>query len=889
MPLVPGYRLGPYEILAPIGAGGMGEVYKAKDIKLDREVAIKVLPNALARDPERLARFEREAKVLASLNHPNIATIYAIEESPEGKAIAMELVSGNTLKGQIPLETALNYAKQIAEALEAAHEKGITHRDLKPANIMITPERVVKVLDFGLASVPSRDAAGSDPANSPTITMAATQAGVIMGTAAYMSPEQAAGKTVDKRADVWSYGVVLYEMLTGKRLFDGETISHTLAAVLTTQPDLAALPAKVCPVVERCLRKDPRARWRDIGDVRVEIEALIADPRRAAERDRRAAPKPLWKRATPVLGAGILAAAIASFVVWNFKPSTPQTITRFQIALGEGQQFTNAGRSVVAISPDGTQIVYVANLKLYVRSMADLEARPIPGSEIDSNGVANPIFSPDGRSIVFFAAGDSTLKRIAVSGGAAVTICKAGNPFGMAWGPDGIVFGAGSQGIQRVSPNGGKPELLVTAKAGELAVHPEILPGGQAVLFTLVSGSSGASAPFDNAQIILQNLKSGARKNLIEGGSAARYLPSGHIVYAQGGTLFAVPFDGQRLEVTGGPVPVVNGVLRGPPSGVADFSFSNTGSLIYVPGPASAGSSSDSLVLVDRKGGVESLKLPPAAYAYPRISHDAKRIVYETDDGKEVVIWVYELSGASAPRRLTFGGSNRYPIWSADDQRVAFQSDRGGDLGIFWQRADGNGTVERLTKPEKGVSHAPDSWSPDGQQLSFTVYKVDAAEVWTFSLRDRKATPFANSPSLTSEGSVFSPDGRWLAYESNETGTSEIYMRPFPATATKYQISKGFSVHPFWSTSGKELFFSTGPTSFAVVNITTQPGVTFSSRAPVPRGGLSGTATGPRTYDILPDGRFIGVVPARQIQAGASQIQVVLNWFEDLRQRAPVR
>ncbi|HYL38120.1 MAG TPA: protein kinase [Bryobacteraceae bacterium] len=885
MPLSAGTRLGPYEILAAIGAGGMGEVYRARDTKLDRDVAIKVLPAALAQDPERLARFEREAKVLAALNHPNIAQIYGVEE----RALVMELVEGETIKGPLPVETALQYARQVSEALEAAHEKNIIHRDLKPANIMITAAGVVKVLDFGLAKAADDSAAAGDPSVSPTLTMSPTQAGMILGTAAYMSPEQARGKPVDKRADVWAFGVVLYEMLTGRQTFAGETVTDVLASVVKDQPALERLPGRVRGVVERCIKKDPRQRWQAIGDVRVEIEALLADPRGALAEDQRPAPRPLWKRAIPVVATGVLAAAIAGFVAWRFKPSVPPTIARFPVFLPEGQQFTSFNRLTIGISPDGTQIAYSANSGLYLRPMAELEARAIPGSDI-GRGIANPVFSPDGRSIAFSTAADSMLKRIAVTGGSAVTICQAGNPWGMTWGEDGIVFGEGDRGIFRVSPNGGKPELLVEAKRDQRAAHPQMLPGGQAVLFTIANGDYS----WDQAQIVVQTLKTGVRKTVIEGGSDARYLPTGHIVYALSGTLFAVPFDLRRLEVTGGPVPIIEGITRSTLTGAAQYNFSRTGALAYIPGPVSASSGQGSLALVDRKGAVEQLNLPAGTYAYPRVSRDAKHLAYETDNGKEAIIWIYDLSGARAPRRLTFQGVNRYPIWSADGERIAFQSDREGDLGIFWQRADGTGAAERLTKPEKGMAHVPDSWSPDGQQLSFSAVQGNAASVWTYSLRERKATVFAESGSSSSEASEFSPDGRWVAYQSNETGTREVYVRPFPPSAAKYQIHSGGAngdVHPLWSRDGKELTFSTGPATFASVSLTVQPSFTFSSPIPVPRGGMLGTPTGARNYDILPDGRFLGVVVAGQAREGsaAPQLRVVLNWLDDVKQRVPVR
>jgi len=931
--LASGSRLGAYEIVALLGAGGMGEVYRARDTKLGREVAVKVLPEAFLFDPDRVARFEREAKVLASLNHPHIAALYGMEESGGRHFLVMELVEGETLAERLaraeglrprrgssasgggapravndvdpglPVEEALKIAHQMADALEAAHDKSVMHRDLKPANVKITPDENVKVLDFGLAKAMEPAARGFSPAaatNSPTLSMMATQAGVILGTAAYMSPEQAKGFQADHRSDVFSFGSVLYEMLTGRQPFQGDTAPEILASVLVREPDFGALPPNLNPrlpeLLKRCLEKNPKRRWQAVGDLRAEVEAVAAAPRAVAVptlTQSIAQPQPLWRRAIPVLGAVVVTGVLFVTGAMYFRPSTtPPTITRFPFTLAEGQQFTNAGRQVVSISPDGTQMVYVASQRLYRRSMSELEARPIQGTEIPQ-GVLNPVFSPDGRSIAFWSFADQTIKKIAVSGGAAVTICPADPPFGMSWGTDGILFGQGSKGIMRVSANGGKPALLVSVKGGELAYGPQILPGGQTVLFTLAKGTGDS---WDKAHIVVQTLRSGERKILLEGGSDARYLPTGHIVYALGGVLFAVPFDLKRLEVTGGPVPIVEGIRRstGGGTGIAHFSFSDTGSLIYIPGPASTTGTQADLALIDRKGAVEPLKLPLGAYQFPRTSPNGKLIAFATDDGKEAIVWIYDLSGTSSMRRLTFGGKNRFPIWSADGQRVAFQSDREGDLGIFWRRADGTGTAERLTKPDQGTSHVPESWSPKGERFLFGVTKGSNVSLWTFSLQDKKVTPFGGVQSSIPSDAGFSPDGRWVAYGSNETGGPEIYVQPFPSTGAKYQVSKnGGSFHPLWSPDGKELFYVPAPGQFGVVSVTTQPSITFGNIVPIPRPFIVLGPAFAREHDITPDGkRFVGVVASGQTQAGAPatpQIQVVLNWFEELKQRVPVR
>jgi serine/threonine-protein kinase len=885
----------------------MGEVYRATDLRLKRDVALKVLPAALADDPSRMARFQREAEVLASLNHANIAQIYGLEESEiepgnSVRAIVMELVEGETLaeiinRGPLPIETAISYAKQIASAFEYAHDKSkpVIHRDLKPANVQVTPDGMVKVLDFGLAKAladePSESV--SSLANSPTLTMGPTVVGMILGTAAYMSPEQAKGKPVDRRTDIWSFGVLLYEMVTGIQLFKADDAAEILASIVLTEPKLDAVPARLRTAIARCLRKDPRKRWYSMEDVRFALDESVSEPKPAPADVTplpAARPKSIWARLALGLTALLFLAAGAA-AVWFLKPSPTLNITKFPITLGEGQAFTNTGRLDLAMSPDGTQMVYVVNRRLYIRSMAELEARPIPVAE-SPGGVTNPVLSPDGKSVAFWSVSDTSIKRVAVSGGAPVTICPAQNLLGMSWSEEGIVFGDGGKNILRVSPNGGKPEALVAAKDNELIADPQMLPGGQAVLFGILQGGKSGKM-----QLVAQTLKSGARKTLVEDGGAPRYLPSGHLAYSLNGVLFAIPFDAKRLETGGDAVGVVEGVARAATTGETQFAFSNTGSMIYIPGPVSTVSVGQSVLgLVDRKGDVEPLKVPPGAYLNPRISRDGKRVAYQMDEGKDASIWIWELSGVTAPRRLTLPGSgaNRAPIWSSDNQRVAFQSDREGDLGIWWQRADGNGTAERLTRPDKGVADVPDSWAPDGQTFSFTEEKTGASEVWTYSLHDKKATVLAATPGTPLGKSVFSPDGRWVAYQLNAQPNSRIYVRPFPRTETEFVAPvDGDSHHPVWSPDGKELMYVSGASQSGSMSITTQPSVSFGSPVHAPRAGFNTQVPASvRTFDILPDGKhFIGVVAAGTSQAGGGagqpQIQVVLNWFEDVKSRAP--
>ena len=582
MPLPSGTRFGSYEITGPLGAGGMGEVYRARDIQLKREVAIKVLPEAFSQNPDSLARFRREAELLATLSHPGIATIHGLEEANGVVAIVMELVGGDTLAERIaqlarlksqrvgmPVEEALAIARQIAEALETAHERGIVHRDLKPANIKVTPDGKVKVLDFGLAKMMEAPDAGSavrrsGSSLSPTLTLSTpfggvpggTFQGTILGTPGYMSPEQARGKPVDRRTDIWAFGCVLFEMLSGTDAFEvGETVSDAIAAILTREPDWTALPADVPAhirlLLRRCLQKDPQKRLRDIGDARIQIDE---GPIEGALLAPMAPPRPWWKRAVPAAIAALAAGAFVGAGMWRLRaPDHVPVVTRFSFPLGDGQQLSRPAHQFLAISPDGTQVVYVANGRLYLRALSALEATPIPGTD---SAPENPAFSPDGRSIVFGSRADNALKRIAVTGGAAVTICQAGAVLGLSWAHDGSIFFGqeqGAKGILRVSANGGTPEVVIAVKGREDAHGPQLLPDGEHVLFTLATGTGGTR--WDTAQIVVQSLKTGERKTLVNGGADGRYLATGHIVYGLSGVLYAVPFDARRLALTAEPVP----------------------------------------------------------------------------------------------------------------------------------------------------------------------------------------------------------------------------------------------------------------------------------------------------------------------------------------------
>jgi len=915
MSLTTGAHLGPYEILNAVGVGGMGEVYRARDKKLDRDIAIKILPESVAADPERIARFEREAKILAALNHPNIAQIYGLEDAAGASALVMELVEGPTLadriaQGPVPLDEALPIAKQITEALEAAHERGIVHRDLKPANVKLRSDGSVKVLDFGLAKALDPPSSTAAVTLSPTISFAATQAGVILGTAPYMSPEQAKGKATDTRTDIWAFGCVLYEMLAGKRAFDGDDVTDVIAAVVRAEPDWTALPADVPEhirlLLRRCLDKERNSRVADISTARFLITEPIATSNHPAALARPPMAPPLWRRAAPFIVTAVAAGVATGAAVRLAMPLVvPAPIVRFSVPLGQGQSFTSNGRRGIAISPDGRQFVYAANRQLYLQDLASGEARLIAGAAgAAPDAVLSPAFSPDGRSLVFYSRSEGALKQIAVTGGVAQPICAADVPFGIWWDEGGILFGQGRKGIFRVSPNGGTPELLVSVATDEFADAPQVLPDGK-VLFTLAKGIAGDR--WEHAQIVVQAPKTRDRKVVIQNASSGQYVSTGHILYARGGVLFASRFDPIRIEVRDESISVLEGVRRAGPdvsaapasqigrsvTGEAQFSISSTGTLAYVPGPTAPVAPPQDLALVDRDGNLERLKLPGGTYVHPRVSPDGQRVAFASETSKDNNVYVYTLGSGTAIRRLTIDGVNRFPVWTGDGKRIAFQSDREGDLGIFWQPADGGGKAERLTKAEEGTAHTPESWSPARDELLYTVTKSSKVTLWVLSLRQRHSAPFPDVESKLPIGSAFSPDGHWVAYATaaGDGTTDGVFVQPYPPTGAIYPVPPtGPDPHnPFWSRDGKELFYEPRINELAVVPILTP--FAFGTPVPLPAGRFGSTGPAFARNRDASGKRFIAPVSAAETETGSAsaETRIVLNWFQELRERVPTK
>jgi eukaryotic-like serine/threonine-protein kinase len=883
MVLSAGQSVGPYEIVSTLGAGGMGEVYRAHDTKLKRDVALKILPVDVSDNPERLARFEREARVLASLNHPHIGAIYGVEEADRQRALVLELVEGPTLadqltQGALSLKETLSTARQIAEALDAAHEKGIVHRDLKPANIKVTPDGIVKVLDFGIAKM---RAPGEGVAEAPTVTTVGTRAGTLLGTAAYMSPEQARGQAVDKRTDIWAFGCLLYEMLTGRAAFAGETLSDTLARVLEREPEWSRLPsatpASVRRLLRRCLEKDPKQRLRDIGDAPLEVQETLAS---APDGDRvtRTGPSRLALIGIAAVVLGALAVGVAA---WRLRPAEARAVTRFSHVLAEEQSFADLSRPVIAISPDGSTVVFAGRNGLYRRTMAEWDAAPIRGTD---GSPTTPFFSPDGQSVGYWDRAAQELRRIALSGGASVSLTRAPSVYGASWGSDDRIVYAQEDGIWRVSAAGGTPEHTVKIQAGELAYGPRMLPTGDTLMFTLVNRSSmlGQSTAWDQAEVILQSLATGERKTLVRG-SDARILPTGHLVYALDTVVYASPFDLRTREVTGAPVPVIERAQRmvrggGGQGGSANYDVSLQGTLAYVPWSTLQSSPANNrrLLAVDLDGRAEPLIDERREYWRPRISPDGTRVAVEVMDRDRLYqIWIVDLKQRTATP-LTMRAENSYAVWSPDGQSVIYRGGLDGVRGIYRQPADGRGAPE-LIIPQQGN---PTDASGEG---IVTFHTSVSQGIYTLHVDDKKVSEFVVTPSREHMAAL-SPDGKWVAYTSNDSGQDEVYVLPYPRSGVAKLVSIGGGVGPVWAKDGSALYYRGSSGDLMAVPTTLRPTLTTGRPRPLFRfAGVyrpSGTAA---AFDIHPDGRrFIMVSELENPETQPSRLNIVVNWFEEL-------
>ena len=911
MALARGTRLGAYVITELLGAGGMGEVYRAQDTRLKRDVAIKLLPEAFSADVERIARFEREAELLAAVSHPNIAQVFGLEgqHGPDGHAttgtfIVMELVEGETLRPGLPVDEALTIARQIVDALEAAHDRGVIHRDLKPANIKLTPNGQVKVLDFGLAKMLDDSIASSGSAGlsySPTLSVRATYAGAILGTAAYMSPEQARGKPVDRRTDIWSFGCVLYELLTGARAFEpGDTVSDAIAAVLTREPDFTKLPVATPPrirdLLRRCLQKDPQRRLPHIGVARLDIDDARAgvDESGAAIQPERGSRRRTAVAAALGLAAGVSVALLGAWAAWRPTPLAHARAMRFVITPSATQPlvYGNPDRNL-AIAPDGSWIVYVAGV---TGGGGPLMIRPVDRLDATAVGAVNnarfPFVSPDGRWIGFFDGGE--LKKVPASGGAALTICRTSGgpstgPRGASWGPDdSIVFATseGSAGLRRVPSSGGEPTLVAKpdVASGEVSFRsPLVLPNGRAVLFTVV----GSGGPSQNARIASLNLQTGERKILVHGGSHPEFVNSGFLIYSSAGALRAIQFDPERLEVSGDPVAVVEHVQANA-AGVGNFAISASGTLAYVSGDGESGNVR-TLTWVDRRGREERISAPPRAYVAPRISPDGMRVALDLRD-QENDIWIWDLVRQSLSR-LTFDASeDQYPVWTPDGRALLFASSRTGVFNVFRQLANGTGSAEQLTNASLATAgRALNPWSITRDGLRLIAGEMRPGSGQDISLLrldgDRRLDSLIVARDMQSNAEL-SPDGRWIAYQSGESGDNQVYVQPFPdVQAGRWQISTDGGSRPVWARNGKELFFLGRDQRLYAVAIETSGG--FNAGNPtvaVNTPYFTGPTT--RTFDVSPDGQRFLMIKAETGQTSlAPTIVVVVNWATELRQR----
>jgi len=877
----------------------MGEVYRGRDVRLNRDVALKVLPGEFTRDPDRLARFAREAQLLASLNHPNIGAIYGLEEWSDAvtssSALVLELVEGPSLAdriaaGPIPIDEAVPIARQIAEALEAAHDQGIVHRDLKPANIKLRADGRVKVLDFGLAKLTTareaQSSSGSDglvqsPTFLPTMSPLLTGVGIVLGTAAYMSPEQAKGRAADKRSDIWAFGGVLFEMITGRRPFDADDVPGVIAAILERQPAWDSLPARTPAIVRRllrrCLEKDPKRRLHDIVDARLDLEDALAS--RVEDTDEWAGSKETRFTGTTLGGAIAIAAIATAAIVWFLKPSgttgaREARLARFLIAPADAMP-TNEG--ILVISRDGRRIAYAAGpagrQRLFVREMDRFASTAIP----DTEGVVTATFSPDGQSIAFVA--ERRLRTVSLAGGTPLTLRDRVDGAGLAWtANDEILYNPGTAtGIWRIPAAGGEPAPLTKQGARDNQQRfPEMLPGGKGIVFSAQGGVS-------DDQVYAESLATHERHSVVKG-LAPHYLPTGHLAFVAGGTLFAVRFDAERLEAKGAPVTLLEGI-RQARSSQPLISYSDVGSIVYVATNVDSGS--NELLWVDRDGTEQVASAGGRAYAQPRLSPDGRRVVASLRGDVED-LWMIDLERGTSSR-LTANGKASFPVWSPDGRRLTLASAKEAEsaYSIYWRPIDGSAPDEQLLSGN--WPNYPFSWSPDGKHLAFVaVNPTTLQDILVLNMDQRSAsTPFLETP-FREGAPVFSPDGKWIAYVSDDSGRFEVYARPFPGPGEKWPISTEGGSEPVWPRGGKQMFYRAGD-AMMVVDVELAP--TFSAGRPrklFDKPYERSIALWPN-YDVSPDGRRLLMVHREAQAAPPTHINVVLNWLDELKEKLPGR
>jgi len=890
--LAPGTRIGPYEVAAPIGEGGMGEVYRATDTNLKRAVAIKVLPASVSTDPDRLARFHREAQVLASLNHPHIAQIHGLETTNGLTALVMELVEGPTLadriaEGALRVGDAIAIATQIAEALEAAHDQGIIHRDLKPANIKVRPDGRVKVLDFGLAKTMEIAGSPSVVGQLPTITSPAmTEAGIVLGTAAYMSPEQARGQALDKRSDIWSFGCIVYEMLTGRMVFAGNTVSDTIAALLERQPDWTALPPSATPlggVLRRCLEKDRANRLRDIGDVKQWLEETSTGLA-AAPPLQKSAGRPGWSIViAAVLGVAIGAAAIAG-LLRNMSAPVPHAVGRFTLTPLQGDSFTaDTFGNNLAISPDGSRIAYTANRsgvpQLFIHRLDALDTQQIAGTD----GGTFPFFSPDGKQLAYATLDE--LRRVAVDGGANVRICAVDAGFrGATWAQDGsIVFANNGVGLLRVPASGGVPRKIAApdaANSEENYAHPTLVVGTDTLLYTvlLIGGHSRVAA---------RRLSGGEAVTVAEDAFGSQYLPSGYIVFARDDRLMAIRFDAATLRVASAPVVVQDGVFTKVTDADANVAIAADGTAVYAAGHNTG--SLRRVVWVNRQGGHQGPVIEtPLEYARnPRLSPDGRRLALTVGTSGHADIWIYDLDRTNAGFKLTHQNHNTFPTWSSDGKRIIYLSITSTGGYMYSLPADGSSLQPERVIPDKGaaeVGEVPLIASSDGKYLFFR--KND--DIWMLGLVDRTARPWFATP-FNEQGSRFSPDGKWVVYSSDSTGRREIWARPFPGPGAPVRVSADGGHDAVWSPDGKEVLYENAGKLMSAPVVSETPGLRLEPARMLFEGGFAHDDTDPglRFFDVASDGRLIMVEPIGT--STPQSIAVVQHSDQDLNRLVPAK